>query len=157
MSFDWLSSKDRTALLALLEERFGIAPERFEGYRFCRRGDYVHAVTEEAAEAAGDFDGEEAGLPVAKLTRSGSMKPSSRGMQFFGSWAGRNVIDVTALQLKDLVAGRSLDHEGPKGFVLLRLDGFIAGVGLAREGRLLSQLPRSVTEHLALTGEEKLR
>lgn len=150
MSFDWLSPAEREGFLGFMEERFGIAPERFSGFRLFRRGEYVNAVSLAAAEAAELFEGMDAGVPVAKTTHSGFHKPSTRGVQTFGEGATRNVVDLSAGELKALVEGRMVQAPELKGFVVLRHKGAPVGVGLAREGRLTSQLPRSMTEHLVI-------
>lgn len=150
MSFDWLSPAERGKFLDFLFERFGIPPSRFDGFVLYSRGDYVSALAKGAAQAAKELEGEDGGIQVAKLTHSGFHKPATRGAQVFGDCATKNVVDLTGADLKALVEGRRVDAPGFQGFVLLRLDGLPIGVGLCREGRLESQLPRSMTEHLVL-------
>lgn len=150
MSQDWLNPSDREKFLAYLSERFGIQPERFADYRLFIRGEYMFAVCEAAAEAAEGFDCQEMGLQLAKLTHSGHHKPTSRGMQTFGGAATKNVVEVTAADVKSLVEGRKVEAPGMQGFVVLKMNGRAIGVGLCRDGRLESQFPRSMTEHLTV-------
>lgn len=150
MSSGWPNPEQRSHALQYLEERFGIPPEAFERHALLLRGEHLCAVREEAAELWDTLDGVQAGLKLLKLTGSGGYKPSTRGMQVFGGSATRNTFDLSDDDLRGLVEGRSLPGPEGKGFVLLRHRGSIVGVGLLREGRLLSQLPRSLTMHLRL-------
>lgn len=148
MSPDWLSPTEEAAALAYLEARFGIPPAALAGHRLLRRGEHVCALRREAAELAEGLQAASAGLKLLKVTGSGGFKPATRGMQVFGRFAVRNVFDVTEAELKALVEGQSLAVDGERGFVLLRCGGAPVGVGLLREGRLVSQLSRNVTMHL---------
>lgn len=127
-------------------------PSRFDGFRLFVRGEYVYAVCEAAAKAAEGLDCQEMGLQLMKLTHSGHHKPTSRGMQTFGGVAAENVLDVTSAEVRALVEGRKVEAPGMQGFVILRMEGRAIGVGLCREGRLESQFPRSMTEHLTIYG-----
>jgi NOL1/NOP2/fmu family ribosome biogenesis protein len=150
LSQDWLNPADRDKFLSFLLERFGIPKERFADFELFVRGEYMFALSKPAAEASRDYDCPELGLQIAKLTHSGHHKPTSRGMQVFGDAATKNVVEIDAAGIKSLVEGRRLDAPGSQGFVILRHRGLPIGVGLCREGRLESQFPRSMTEHLAL-------
>lgn len=150
MSSDWLSPAEEASALAYLEERFGIPPAAFSGHRLLRQGEHLCALRREAADLADALGVAGAGLKVLKSTGSGGFKPSTRGMQIFGRQAGRNICDVTSEELRALVEGRSLVREGARGFVLLRHGGAVVGVGLLRDGQLVSQLPRNVTMYLRL-------
>lgn len=135
-------------MLRGLAEPFGIPPERFEPYRLQRRGDHVYALRAEAAAACGALQWVAAGLPLAKLSGSGSARFASRGVQVFGRWATRRVCDADGPALAALLQGRSLPWEGDEGPVILRWGGNPLGMGLVRSGQLVGQVPRSVTEHL---------
>ena len=150
MSQEWLNPPERDKFLSFLDARFGIPPERFADYRLFVRGEYLFAIAEAAAKASEDYDCPELGLQLAKLTHSGHHKPTSRGMQVFGDAVTKNVRDLTATDIKALVEGRKLEAPGAQGFVILTHAGLPIGVGLCREGRLESQFPRSMTEHLVV-------
>jgi len=152
LSFDWLSERDRSELLDFFAERFGIGEEVFKGYRFFQKGEYINIVGRATAEAADELDGLDAGLQLVKLTRSGQMKPVTRGIQAFGATATSNVVDVGEEEIKAMVQGRIVPAEGLHGFVILRHKGSVLGVGLCREGRLEGQLPRMMTDDLVLYG-----
>ena len=150
MSFASQNLEERTTALRYLEERFGIPPGVFQNHQLVLRGEYLCAFREEGAELVESLSVVQAGLKLVKLTGSGGCKPSTRGMQVFGRYATRNVVDLSDSDLRGLVEGRSLPGHTGKGFVLLRHRGLIAGVGLVRDEQLVSQLPRAVTMHLKL-------
>lgn len=148
MSQEWLNPTERGKFLDFLTDRFGIPPERLDGHELFVRGEYLFALAKAAAAASEGYDCQELGLQIAKLTHSGHHKPTSRGMQVFGDAATKNVVEVTAADIKSLVEGRKVEAHGLQGFVILVHAGNPIGVGLCREGRLESQFPRSMTEHL---------
>lgn len=150
MSFEWLSTADRQDFLGYLEARFGIPQSRFDGHALFRRGEYINALGNEAARISEGFECLDGGIHVARVTGSGAYKPVTRGVQVFGDAATRNVIEVSFVDIKALVEGRRVEAPEYQGFVLLRFEGKPIGVGLVREGRLESQFPRSLTEHLVL-------
>jgi NOL1/NOP2/fmu family ribosome biogenesis protein len=148
LSPGWLSPDDRRRALGYLADRFGIPEAAFRHHRLLLRGDHICAVREEACDAWDALVGILAGLKILKVSESGGLKPSSRGIQVFGRLATRNVWDLEEKGLRDLLEGRSLPYAGDRGYVILRCRGTVAGVALAREGLIVSQLPRSVTMYL---------
>lgn len=157
MSLEWLSPTERAEFLDYFETRFGIGGEVFQCYDFYRRGENINALAVGARSAADTLDATDGGVPFAKVTHSGLFKPATRGVQVFGHLATRNVVELDLEGLRSLVEGRRVDAPGLQGFVILKLHGAAIGVGLCREGRLESQLPRSMTEHLVLSPAANLR
>lgn len=150
MSFDWLSPEEAGRAVGYLEEGFGIPAGAFSGHRLFRRGEYLHAVHEDAAGACEELACVAAGLKLLKVTGSGGFKPATRGIQVFGRWATRRVCDLAEEDLGHLLEGRSLPWPGERGPVIVRCQGLPVGMGVIREGQLVGQFPRSVTEHLRL-------
>ncbi|MBI5016118.1 MAG: hypothetical protein HZB55_11615 [Deltaproteobacteria bacterium] len=150
MSSAWLSPEEEARARGYLEERFGIPPPTFANHRLLLRGENVCAVRRETEELWDALNVAYGGLKLLKLTGGGGYKPSTRGMQVFGRAASRNVVDVSETDLKALVEGQSLPAADGRGFVILRCRGVAIGVGLVRDGQLVSQLPRSVTMHLRM-------
>lgn len=149
MSLDWLDKKHSDAVVGYFVDRFGIPAEEFAGLALFRKNEYIYALRAEARDAADALDTLDAGLPVAKTSRSGALKPATRGIQVFGRKAAKNYLDLTPEELRALVEGRSLAAVGEMtGIVLLRLGGATVGTGLCRDGRLVGQMPRSLTQYL---------
>ena len=149
MSSAWLDPDEAAAVAAHLVERFGIPACRLDGYRLLRKGEHVYAVAAAAAAAWDVLQGAAAGVRILTVMGRDRFKLATRGAQVLGRWATRNRCEVDDDGLRALVQGRSLAWDGPEGgFVVLVWDGHPVGVGLVRGGRLVSQLPRAVTEHL---------
>jgi len=151
-----LDAKERIRLLEWLEERFGIEQSRFDDFALLAYGDQINAAPVEASQLAESVSALETGLPLVKVSRAGMYKPSTRGMQVFGVYATKNTVEIGASGMKDLVEGRAFPWPGEKGFVIVTVDGYPAGVALCREGRLISQLPKMMTSSMELSGTEKL-
>lgn len=152
MSSDWLSPDEERRALGYLEEAFGIASAALAEHRLLRRGEHVFAVRREASGACDAYRWVAAGLRLLKASGSGSYKPATRGLQIFGRCATRRVWDLDRPALRGLLSGQSLPWPGEDGPILLRWQGSPLGLGLARAGQLVSQLPRAVTEHLRVGG-----
>ncbi len=151
MSSVWLDPEQGRRVLEYLEEAFGIPAEAWEGHRFLVRGDYVFALAAEAAGACEAFRWVAAGLRILKTSGSGGFKPTSSGVQAFGRWATRRVRDLGDDELRALLSGQRLaDAGGEEGPVILRWHGLALGMGFVRDGHLVSQVSRAVTEHLRL-------
>lgn len=75
-----------------------------------------------------------------------SVKPTTHAMQVLGRHATRNCIDLDRKSVVRLIGGEQLQFQAPpdveNGYVLVRVDGFAAGVGLYRRPVLKTQLPR---------------
>jgi NOL1/NOP2/fmu family ribosome biogenesis protein len=91
---------------------------------------------------------ESVGLPLLRLMQAG-FKPTSVGLQVFGTHADRNTVSLRPTQLIELVEKREIGLEcsASPGYVIVRVEAFIIGCGLCIPGRLVSQLPR----HLSTT------
>ncbi len=150
MSFVWLDDKESAKVEDYFVERFGMDREKFADFAMFQKGDYINILALDAREAAQELDPSDAGLPLAKLTHSKTLKPVTRGVQVFCNEATSNVVEIEPADLKGLIEGRSVESGDLKGFVILKMGGCAVGVGLAREGRLLSQFPKAMTHHLDL-------
>ncbi|MHB8767253.1 MAG: hypothetical protein ACYDA8_23335 [Deferrisomatales bacterium] len=153
MSFGWLSPEEAAGVARGLEERFGIPPEALARFQWFRRGEALCAVDAGAREVAEGLQAVAVGLKVLKEAGSaGPPKLTSRGAQLVGGWATRRVCEVGEEDLRSLLEGRSLPWDGERGPAIVRFRGAPVGMGLVRDGQLVGQFPRSITEHLRLSG-----
>jgi len=125
-----------------VRERFGIPKDAFAGLRALEDQETIFVGTPEVME----FDAVRPmrrGIRLARMYPY-SLKPTTFGMQVLGRQATRNVIEVSDEQAKRLINGESLNIEADaeNGFVLLRWQGFVAGVGFYKRPVLKSQIPR---------------
>jgi NOL1/NOP2/fmu family ribosome biogenesis protein len=150
LSLEFLNQSERQRLLAWFDDFFGIDPQNFEAYELMRRGEFIHIVTKKVIEATETLSAYETGIPLARVSKAGFFKPVTRGMQVFGHLATKGVVEIDGDDLKSLIEGRKVERPGKKGFVILKIKNTIIGVGLLKEGNLLGQLPRGMTEYLLI-------
>ncbi len=125
-----------------IRERFGISKDAFAGLRALEDQETIFVGTREVME----FDAVRPmrrGIRLARMYPY-SLKPTTFGMQVLGRQATRNVIALSDEQARRLVNGESLSIEADaeNGFVLLKWQGFVAGVGFYKRPVLKSQIPR---------------
>ncbi|TLN14130.1 hypothetical protein FDZ71_08075 [bacterium] len=154
MSLDWLKSSERETALFALADRFGIPVSAFDGYALYKKGDHISAVRSEAVEADALLHAQEGGIPLLKTGKGGVSKPATAGILVFGVHATKAVADLSSNDLKGLAEGRSLPAGEGKGYVIVRVDGVVAGMALLRDGRMVGQIPKWVTENLKMSGRE---
>jgi NOL1/NOP2/fmu family ribosome biogenesis protein len=123
-------------------ERFGIPMDAIAGLRALEEQETIFVGTREVME----FDAVRPmrrGIRLARIYPY-SMKPTTFGMQVLGMQATRNVIELSDEQTKGLINGESLNIEADalNGFVLLKWQGFVVGVGFYKRPVLKSQIPR---------------
>ena len=125
-----------------VRERFGIPKEAFAGLQALEEQETIFVGTRDVME----FDAVRPmrrGIRLARMYPY-SLKPTTFGMQVLGMQATRNVIELNDEQAKRLINGESLNIEADveNGFVLLKWQGFVAGVGFYKRPVLKSQIPR---------------
>jgi NOL1/NOP2/fmu family ribosome biogenesis protein len=88
------------------------------------------------------------GLPLLRKIRQ-HLKPTTAALQRFGAQASRNVLDLSAAQVTDLLrtAALALEVDVDPGYVVLRHAGRLLGCGLYTPGRLRSQIPLRLVQH----------
>jgi len=148
--------------LSSLEERFGISKDYFSTHRlFARRND-VWCCSREAGEA--EFPQiVRRGLRIARVFEH-SVRPTTNAVQLFGHLVKRNRVDLDERETKRFLAGQTQDIHLPEveggecvtgvtgvrgvtgvtgGFVVAFHKGYALGIGLLKENKLKSQVPRS--------------
>ena len=146
-AFSWPESAEdheRRYLCSYLEDRFGIRHEVFDEYLLYKKnrswwilkdshfirdasGLKVQTVGLKAFHKIGDF-----------------IKPTTRFIQIFGSKASRAIRRIDENDLAHLLSGKELTSDSgiDNGYVLLKLDNGILGLGLLINGSIRSQIPR---------------
>ena len=136
---------ERHRLFSFLEERFGIPEKLFDDYLlFSREKSWTLIRNGPHVISASRLKVSKVGLKAFKRI-GGFVKPTTRMIQAFGSFATKAKITVNREQLSRLLEGEQfpvhldLDH----GYVILALDdGRILGLGLLIKENIRSQLPR---------------
>ena len=135
----------RREVLDFWGERYGIAPETFEGYSFWEKGG--GKLWAFRGEMAGPLEIEALGMMFLR-TRQEHWKPTTDAVQRFGRHARRNVVELDGQAAQRFVAGEDqpVDWDGDWGYLVVAHT--IAGereplgVGLFIDGELRSQVPK---------------
>lgn len=135
----------RQEVLDFWDERYGIAPETFEGYSFWEKGG--GKLWAFRGEMAGPLEIEALGMTFLR-TRQEHWKPTTDAVQRFGRHAGKNVAELSTSEARRFVAGEDqpVDWDGDWGYLIAAHD--LAGereplgVGLFIDGELRSQVPK---------------
>jgi len=159
-----LRSKDHEAeaiarALASLSERFGIDPGYFRSYHLFTRRNDVWCSSRQAGEA--EFPQiVRRGLRIARVFEH-SVRPTTNAVQLFGHLVKRNRIELSEHETLLFLAGKTQDIHLPEegdesvtgvtecvtgvtgGFVVAFHKGYALGIGLLKENKLKSQVPRS--------------
>ncbi len=143
---------DGARMLAILNQRFGIAPAALDGLQLLkksRRDIYAVAADHRPPQMARCISG----LPLFHMHFQ-YPKPTTSCAAAFGRMAVRNVIDATKIQLQAYLARKpfTLEHDQARacdgsGYVLVRFQNAVLGVGFYDAGRdaVASLLPKSMT------------
>jgi NOL1/NOP2/fmu family ribosome biogenesis protein len=141
---DRIAKKDMTDIFGYLEERFGLDRKLFEHHSFLRtrKGRIflfsgLHGFSMKTEVSAG--------LPFARISRSGVIKPSTAAIQLFGSQATRGVVSLSREQAAAFASGADIALEHAKitdGYVIVRYKQFSLGCGHLSEGVMKNMLPK---------------
>lgn len=146
MSPGWSKSRnafeleDRSKIVRLWQERFGIPVQVFDGFSFYRRARNVWAFSDAALPK---LSYEAIGLRMMNFKEE-PWKPTSCALQVFGRHATKNAVHLTGEQSGIFFAGKSqvLEAEVEPGYVVVFYNGDVLGCGLYSHGTLISQLPK---------------
>jgi NOL1/NOP2/fmu family ribosome biogenesis protein len=128
-----------------MEDRFGIPTSEFHGCVFFRHQQSWWMVKNTSgAPLPRRLKVTMVGLKAFQKVGS-FIKPTTRLIQALGPRATKSRFDLSEDQLKSLLGKGIMDFEFPAledGYVILRLGGYVLGLGLLVRGKLKSQLPR---------------
>ncbi len=130
-------------VLEYLETRFGIPPEVFDTYTLLDEGDIW--VTSPEVPHLPIRTYKRRGIRLARVFKDGKVKLTTAGIQLFGRFATRNVVDLTAEEAMAYAEGKDVRGEFPHlepGQVIVRYRGHCLGSALYQPGRLKNQLPK---------------
>ncbi len=145
---------DRSVLLEFCD-RFCIDPTHFEPYTLWQKGKSTRWLAEQQVRLPPTATGKPLavqgiGLPLLRLS-SDTWKPSSYGLQRFGHWAQRQIVNLpTAATAQQFIMGETvpvdpatvqLSEETPC-YVHVRYGDIQIGCGRYTPGRLQSQIPK---------------
>ncbi|MEA2038484.1 MAG: hypothetical protein U9N82_01475 [Thermodesulfobacteriota bacterium] len=136
---------ERHHLFSFLEERFGIPEKLFDDYLlFSREKSWTLIRNGPHVISASQLKVSKVGLRAFK--RIGRfVKPTTRMIQIFGSFATKATVKINQEQLSRLLEGEQfpVQLDLDQGYVILALDdGRILGLGLLIKENIRSQLPR---------------
>ena len=132
-----------------LRERYGSTFLR-EQDRLFERGESLLLGTEDMARFAMPVQDYSLGLPFAKRLKDGRILPEHELITLRGAEAVRNVVEVSEDDLVTLLKAQGIDCPADAvGHVLLRCNGLMIGMGLAKDGRLKNNLPRWMVQYNA--------
>jgi NOL1/NOP2/fmu family ribosome biogenesis protein len=142
----------RRAILGYFETRFGVPYEAFEPFALLDRGNvYLLLSRLLPAEAICSLKPQNVGLPILRKMPT-HLKPTTASIQRFGPRATKNIVDITAEQVRELLRAGKMAYEIPlePGYVMLRQDGHVLGCGLFTPGQLRSLIPKWLAKHQQL-------
>ncbi len=138
-----MSEEERRAMLAYLEERFGMDSKLFDGYEFVKSGRKVWITNKEVVNK--NFSGmnvEAAGMLFVRWEKKDKIKLTTNGAQLFGMHAKKNVVEISEDKLHDVVCGLNLydvECDATDGYVILKYKEHVLGIGL-KQGRFIKNM-----------------
>lgn len=134
---------DLERVFLYLEERFGIKRTVLESYDF-------RVSTKGKIFLSNRFPRTDTnpvlnlGLPFARISRSGVIKPTSVFIQLFGRHARKGVVSLDKEQAKRFASGRDpeIGTDVSRGYVIVRYGKYDLGCGHLKEGVLKNMLPK---------------
>jgi 16S rRNA (cytosine1407-C5)-methyltransferase len=131
---------------AKLEAMYGTS-FMVEGDRLFERGELLLLTNADVAKFRMPVADYALGIPFGKKIDDGRIRVDHDIAVFRGNMATKNACDITEETLNLLLDGKDATCDQTlKGDVLLRFQGMIIGIGLAKEGHLKNRLPRWIVQ-----------
>jgi NOL1/NOP2/fmu family ribosome biogenesis protein len=129
-------------ILKEIRNRFGIPEEVFSKWKIVEAGD-LWIMSEEAFKfPIKNFSRK--GIRLVRVYRDG-YKLTTAGIQVFGKYATKNVLEISAEQVKDYLEGKDLSVGScnvENGQVIIKYGDDYLGSGLYVNGKVKNQLPK---------------
>ncbi|MEO0265676.1 MAG: hypothetical protein ABIM43_03570 [candidate division WOR-3 bacterium] len=128
--------------LKFLKDRFGIEETIFEKYHLSEKGD-VWITSKEAASV--QLPGtSRVGIRLIRVFKDG-YKLTTAGIQLFGKFATKNVVEINEDKVRDYLEGKDLnvgELNCDEGQVIVKCGEDFLGSGLYMKGKIKNQLPK---------------
>jgi len=129
-------------ILKEIRNRFGIPEEVFSNWKIIEAGD-LWIMSEEAFKfPIKNFSRK--GIRLVRIYRDG-YKLTTAGIQIFGKYATKNVLEISPEQVKDYLEGKDLSVgscNAENGQVIIKCGDDYLGSGLYVNGKVKNQLPK---------------
>ncbi|HOK22753.1 MAG TPA: hypothetical protein PKU94_03420 [Candidatus Hydrothermia bacterium] len=128
--------------LNYISQRFGIPQGVFEGFELVEKGD-IWIMSKEAARFHIKRYSRK-GIRLIRVFRDG-YKLTTAGIQIFGKYATRNVLEINEKQLEDFLKGKNLlvaNNAVQNGQVIVKSGTDYLGSALYNNGNVKNQLPK---------------
>ncbi len=129
-------------ILKEIRNRFGIPEEVFSKWKIVEAGD-LWIMSEEAFKfPIKNFSRK--GIRLVRVYRDG-YKLTTAGIQIFGKYATKNVLEISPEQVKDYLEGKDLSVGScnvENGQVIIKYGDDYLGSGLYVNGKVKNQLPK---------------
>ncbi len=133
-------SKDKA--LKEVCKRFGIELSVFNEWALVDKGDIW--VMSKETEKFPIKRGLRSGIRLIRVYKDG-YKLTTAGIQLFGKFATKNIVEISPQQAKDYLAGKDIYTQASKvesGQVIVRCGNDYLGSGLYKDGKIKNQLPK---------------
>ncbi|MGB9824792.1 MAG: methyltransferase RsmF C-terminal domain-like protein [Candidatus Hydrothermia bacterium] len=128
--------------LKAIKERFGIDEKVFDGFSLIEKGDIWISSKEATTIKVPGIS--RVGIRLIRVFRDG-YKLTTAGIQLFGKYATKNVLEISEDKLQDYLEGKDI-YVGPseceEGQVIVKCGKDYLGSGLYAKGKLKNQLPK---------------
>jgi NOL1/NOP2/fmu family ribosome biogenesis protein len=129
-------------ILKEIRNRFGIPEEVFSNWKIVEAGD-LWIMSEEAFKfPIKNFSRK--GIRLVRVYRDG-YKLTTAGIQIFGKYATKNVLEISPEQVKDYLEGKDLSVgscNAENGQVIIKYGDDYLGSGIYVNGKVKNQLPK---------------
>jgi len=141
-----LSKRKKEEIIASMTQRYGIGFVGEED-RLFMRGEHILVTNSDTAYFEIPVENYALGLPFGKTLKDGRILLVHEMATLKGHLATKNVFDVDDAVLADLLSAKDVDCPADlDGHVIIRYRNMGIGLGLAKNGRLKNNIPRSIVQ-----------
>ncbi|HOJ37162.1 MAG TPA: RsmB/NOP family class I SAM-dependent RNA methyltransferase [Ignavibacteriales bacterium] len=128
--------------IKILANNYGIELSEFENKLFLLKGNDIYMTTNETPfKYLSIFN--RSGIKIATINKNNQVVPHTYFSLIFTNKITNNILDVSAEQLKNYLAGSNFSTDSPDGYKVIRYNGSIIGNVLVKTGIAKSQFPKS--------------